>query len=106
MEDKERLFRLVSERAGNVPDAEIIAEIKADSGLLAVSGSYCVQCGNCCNTRCLNKEVRDGKTYCLLHDLDGWPNGRKVPEYGAVTLRVLDANLWVKPEVCHTYGPH
>jgi hypothetical protein len=102
--DAKRLFDLVREsKKSGISDMRIIAEIKADSALLASSNSYCRQSGHCCNTRCANLEKIDGKAFCMLHD-----NGnviKKAADYDEI-LTVLNPDKYRKPEVCRTYGPH
>ena len=89
-------------------DEKIISIIKADEELVEASNSYCVRCGRCCTPRCRNKEVgNDDLVYCLLHNNLGnkYPSGKVIPEYEA-TNNKLDPDIYAKPLVCHTYGPH
>jgi hypothetical protein len=102
----EKLFNLIkTELDLGSSDKDIISSIKLDDELLSQSCSYCRQCGKCEMKRCSNFEVReDGLTYCLLQD-NNYPNGKKVASDKDIYDR-LDPTEFVKPLVCHTYGPH
>jgi hypothetical protein len=100
----ERLFGIIQEGIGaEMPDKEIISQIKADESLISASGSYCNRCGSCCDN-CANLDL-DEVASCLLHD-EVYPNGKKIPDFGFAKDFRLDENKWAKPSVCHTYGPH
>ncbi len=103
MNPTEILFKTIRENISK-EDSEIISIIKEDSNLLATSNSFCIQCGDCCNTRCSNIESERGLSYCLLHEED-YPNDKRIPDYSDV-YEELDSEIFTKPLVCHTYGPH
>ena len=97
-------FELILAGAG---DKEVLDTVKSDEEMLASVTAYCAQCGNCCNSRCGNKSVKDSKTYCDLHPTEGddYPGDKKIASYDDIYNK-LDPNIWAKPSVCHTYGPH
>ncbi len=107
---KGKLFTLIRKKiCEGVSVEDVIEEIKSHEELIEASNSYCIQCGQCCNTHCGNIEKRaDGYAYCLLHDDSGkaYPYGKKIPEYPDDIYRRLDPSKWAKPKVCHTKGPY
>lgn len=86
---------------------EISSTLNRDEDMLATVNSYCVQCGNCCNNRCGNKFIEGSKTFCALHPAIGedYPGGKTIASYDDIYSK-LDLTDFVKPLVCHSYGPH
>ena len=100
-----KLFEVLKEKLeANKIGKDIIDVIKSDSDLLDTSNSYCMQCGNCCNRFCRNKEEIGGLTCCLLHDKN-YLGDKGILKYDDI-YKMFDPDEFVKPLVCHTYGPH
>ena len=107
----EMMYQLEQDNGKSIDDSFVENE-----EVLALSNSYCEQCGDCCKEtalegadgisirECSNLESRDGLYYCLLHS-EEYPGGKQVPDLMQAAAERLDPAVWAKPKCCHIYGP-